>query len=236
MLAQRIAHGAEGLEDVGVVGFAADDEQHIGLREPVLEADARDLLHLLVRRVAAEVGGDDRGLAEHLGDQRVGAAAEGRREDGAVLVDDEDVGLALVGAELIDLVLEVGGVGGEQGSDRSRRCQRGSSRSKPHLKSQATGVRRPSRPDRHADRVQLERRHAVVVQQLPQLRQVLHQRRDDLLRRADVGQRVGNDEGLQSGECIEGDVGDRFLVELLDVDAADVRERHGRRAEGGGIR
>ena len=54
-----------------------------GLLEPVLEADARHLLHLLVGRIAAEVRRDDRVVAEHLGDQRVGAAAEGRREDRA---------------------------------------------------------------------------------------------------------------------------------------------------------
>ena len=114
VLAQRIGHRAEGLEDVGVVGLAADDEQHVALLEPVLEADAGHLLHLLVGRVAAEVGRDDRVVAQHLGDQRVGAAAEGRREDRALRVDDVDVALALVGAELVDLLLEVGVVDGEQ--------------------------------------------------------------------------------------------------------------------------
>ena len=114
MLAQGVAHGAKRLENIGVVRLAADDEQHVGLLEPVLVADARDLLHLLVGRVAAEIRGDDRGFAEHFGDQRIGPAAEGGRQDGAVLVDDEDVRLALVGAQLVDLVLEVRGVGGEQ--------------------------------------------------------------------------------------------------------------------------
>ncbi len=40
MLAQCVSHGAEGLVDIGVVRLAADDEEHIGLREPVLVADA----------------------------------------------------------------------------------------------------------------------------------------------------------------------------------------------------
>src|SRR5262249_53536144 len=57
---------------------------------------------------------DDRRLAQNLSDQRIGAAAKGRREDAAVFVDHEDVGLALVGAQLVDLVLEFRGVGGEQ--------------------------------------------------------------------------------------------------------------------------
>ena len=83
----------------------------------------------------------------------------------------------------------------------------------------------------HADRVELERGHAEVVEQLPQLRQVLHQRRDDLARRADVGQRVGDDEGLQSGQRIERHLRELGLVELLDIDAALVRQRHRRRAE-----
>src|SRR3954470_11085237 len=48
MLAERVAHGAERGEYIGVVGLAADDEQDIGLLEPVLEADTRHLLHLLV--------------------------------------------------------------------------------------------------------------------------------------------------------------------------------------------
>ena len=82
--------------------------------QPVLEADARHLLHLLVGRVAAEVRRDDRGVAEHLGDQRVGAAAEGRRQDRALVVDHVHVALALVGAQLVDLLLEIGVVGREQ--------------------------------------------------------------------------------------------------------------------------
>src|SRR5688572_8132691 len=66
VLAQRVGHGAEGLVDVSVVGLAADDEQHVRLREPVLEADARYVVHLLVRRIAAEVRGDDGVVAQRL--------------------------------------------------------------------------------------------------------------------------------------------------------------------------
>src|SRR5262249_11738064 len=69
--------------------------------------DARHCLHFLIGRVAAEVGRDDCGLAQHLRHQRIGAAAEGRREDRAILVDDENVGLTLMGTQLVDLVLEL---------------------------------------------------------------------------------------------------------------------------------
>src|SRR6202022_2128287 len=48
MLPQRIAHGAEGLINIGVVRFAPDDEKDIGLLEPMLVTDARHLLHLFV--------------------------------------------------------------------------------------------------------------------------------------------------------------------------------------------
>ncbi len=235
MLAQRVAHGAEGLVDVGVVRLAADDEQHVGLREPVLVADARDLLHLLVGRVAAEVRGDDRGIAEHLGDQRIGAAAEGRREDRALVVDDENVRLALMGAQLVDLLLELGGVGGEQmvGEPEPLPARIVAVESAFEVAGDGGEAAVLARP--HADRVELEGRHAVVVHQLPQLGQVLHQRRDHLLRRADVGERVRDHEGLEPGERLERHIGDEFLVELLDLHAAHVGERHRRGAEFGGV-
>ena len=111
IVAQGVGHGAEGLVDVGVIGLAADDEQDIGLFQPVFVGDTADVIHLLVRRVAAEVGGDDAGIAQQLGHQRVGAAAEGHGGDGALVVGDEDVGLALVGAQFVDLALEVGELG-----------------------------------------------------------------------------------------------------------------------------
>jgi hypothetical protein len=78
--AQGVAHCAESLVDIGVVRLSADDEKHIGLLEPVLVTDARDLLHLLVRRVAAEIRRDNCVVAEDLRDQRVCAAPECRRE------------------------------------------------------------------------------------------------------------------------------------------------------------
>jgi hypothetical protein len=114
MFPQCVAHRTERLVDVGVVGFAADDEENVGLLEPVLVTDACDLLHLRVGRIAAEIRGDDRGLAEHLRHQGVRAAAKSRSEDCAVRIDDEDVGLALVRPQLIDFVLEVGSVGSKQ--------------------------------------------------------------------------------------------------------------------------
>jgi hypothetical protein len=72
----------------------------------------------------------------------------------------------------------------------------------------------------HADWIEFQRGHAVVMHQLPQFRQVLDQRRDDLLGRADVGQRIGDDESLEAGQSLERDLRDLLLVQLLDVDAA----------------
>ena len=183
VLAQRVGHGAEGLEDVGVVALAADDEQHVALAQPVLEADPRHRLHLLVGRVAAEVRGDDRVVAQHLGDQRVGAAAEGRREDRALGVDHVDVALPLVGAQRVDLLLEVAGVGGEQVRRQVQPLPARVVTVEAAL--EVAGHRRQpaARVGAQADRVQLQRGHAVVVEQVPQVRQVLHQRRDDGLRR-----------------------------------------------------
>ncbi len=64
---------------------------------------------------------------------------------------------------------------------------------------------------------------------------MLDQRRDDLARGAEVGERVGDDEGFQACEGVEGDLGDLAWREVLDVDAADVGERHGRRAKAGRV-
>jgi hypothetical protein len=60
---------------------------------------------------------------------------------------------------------------------------------------------------------------------------LLNERRDQLLRRTDIGERVGDDEGLEAGERVEWDLGDLALVQFLDVDTAPVRQRHGRRAK-----
>ena len=46
-----------------------------------------------------------------------------------------------------------------------------------------------------------------------------------------VGQRVGDDERLQAGQRIERHLADHASVELLDVHAAVMRERHRRRAK-----
>src|SRR4029453_4491980 len=66
ILAQCVRHSAKRLEDVGVVGLAADDEEYVGLPQPVLEADARHFLHLLVRRIAPEIVGENRTVTRTL--------------------------------------------------------------------------------------------------------------------------------------------------------------------------
>ena len=83
----------------------------------------------------------------------------------------------------------------------------------------------------HADGVQLQRGHAEVVKELPQFRQLLHQRRDDALRRIEVGQGVGHHERLEPGERIERDARDQLPVQLLDVDAAVAAQSQGRGAK-----
>ena len=87
----------------------------------------------------------------------------------------------------------------------------------------------------HPDRVQLDRGHAIVVHELPKLRQLLHQGRDDLLRRADIGERIGDDERLEASQRVEGDARDLAVVELLDVHAAHVGQGHCRRAKLGSV-
>ncbi len=146
-------------------------------------------------------------------------------------VDHVDVALTLVGAQLVDLLLEVGVVDREQ-VDRQVEALPARIVAVEAALEVAGDRRQPPRLVlAHADRVELERAHAEVVVQLPELGQVLHQRRDDLLGRAEARQRVGDDEGLQSGERIERNLRDLALVELLDVHAAVMRERHRRRAE-----
>jgi hypothetical protein len=71
----------------------------------------------------------------------------------------------------------------------------------------------------------------VVVHQLPELRQVLHQRRNDLFRRADIAQRVRDNEGLQPGETFERDLRNHFFVEFLDIHAPHVGHGHRGRAK-----
>src|SRR5262249_28051832 len=82
----------------------------------------------------------------------------------------------------------------------------------------------------HADRIEFQSGHAVVVDQLPELRQLLHQRRNDFLGGADVAQRVGDYEGLQSGQRFERHLRDLALIDLLDVDTPAMGKRHRRRA------
>src|SRR5258706_7160751 len=95
MLPQGIRDGAERLMYVRVVGFSADDEQHVGLREPMPEAYAGDLLHLCVRRVTARVRGNDRVVAQPFGHPRICAAAEGGWQNRGHGVCDMDIALRL---------------------------------------------------------------------------------------------------------------------------------------------
>ena len=150
-------------------------------------------------------------------------------------VDDVDVALALVGAQLVDLGLEVRLVGGEQVVGQAQPLPARIVAVEAAF--EVAGDRRQpaARVGAHADRVELERGHAEIVDQLPKARQVLDQGRDDRPRRADVGQRVGDHERLEAGQRLERDVGDLVLAQLLDVDAAMVGDGDRGRPEPGRI-
>jgi hypothetical protein len=98
-------------------------------------------------------------------------------QNGALRIDHEHVGLALVRAQLIDLVLELGSVGGKE---MIRQCKPLPARIVAiEAALEVAGDRREAAVTRraHADRVELQRGgHPVVVHELPQLRQVLYER------------------------------------------------------------
>src|SRR5580693_8773938 len=114
-------------------------------------------------------------------------------------VDHEYVGLALVSAQLIDLMLELGRVCGKEmiGEGKALPTRIVPIEAALEIASDRGEAALPAWP--HPDRIELQRGHPVVVHELPQLRQMLHQRRDDLFRRANVAQRIGNDERFESG-------------------------------------
>src|SRR4029077_7212350 len=101
-------------------------------------------------------------------------------------VDHEDVVLALVGAQLIDLMLELGRVCGEEmiGKGKALPTRIVPIEAALEIASDRGEATLPARP--HPDRIELQRGHPVVVHELPQLRQMLHERRNNLYRRADV--------------------------------------------------
>src|SRR5262249_61842453 len=114
-----------------------------------------------------------------------------------------DVALALIGAQLIDLLLEGRMVDGEEMSGEPEALPARIIAVETAF--EIAGDRREAAAPvgAHADRVQFERGHAEIVKELPQLRQHLHQRRDDRLWRLELGQRVRDHEGLEAGERVE---------------------------------
>ena len=83
----------------------------------------------------------------------------------------------------------------------------------------------------HADRVELDGRKAEIVVEFPQLRQLLHERRNKRCRRVEVRQRIGDDKRLQTGQRIERHPRDAARIEFLDVHPALMRQGHCRRAK-----
>src|ERR1700730_6286489 len=175
VFAKRVGHRSQRLEDVGVVGLAADDEKDIRLLEPVPEADAGHFLHLCVRRIAAEIRRADRGVAQHFGDKRVGASAERRGEDRSLVVDHIHVALPLVGAQVIDLLLEIGIVRREQMRRQSETRPARIIAIEAALEVAGNRCEASLAVLAHADRIQLERSHAEVVKQLPEFWQLLNE-------------------------------------------------------------
>src|ERR1019366_2617817 len=76
---------------------------------------------------------------------------------------------------------------------------------------------------------------AGMVEELPQLRKMLHERGDDLRRGTDVLQGIGDDEGLETRQRVKRDVCDVLLVELFDRHTAHVCESDHRGTENRGV-
>ena len=111
VLGQGVGDGLERHVDPRVVGLAAQDQQHAGLGQLVLEADRGRAPHPLVGRIAAEIGEEHRVAArlhQRLDDDRRGPAAEQDRQHAAA-AQVADVGLALVrlGVPAVHLLLEL---------------------------------------------------------------------------------------------------------------------------------
>src|ERR1700731_4032868 len=89
-----------------------------------------------------------------------------------------DVALTLIGAELIDFLFEVGIV---HRKEVRRQIEALPARIVPVKAAfEVTGDRNePAALGTHADRIELERREAEIVIKLPQLRQLLHERRNE---------------------------------------------------------
>ena len=135
-----------------------------------------------------------------------------------------------MGAELVHFLLESRDVGREKLVRQAEALDARVVAVKPALEIAGHRGQAAALARLHPDRVQLERRHPVVMHELPELRQVLHQRRDDLLRRADVGERIGHHEGLEPGQRLEGDRRHVGFRQILDVHAAAMGQRHCRGA------
>ena len=80
-----------------------------------------------------------------------------------------------MGAQLIDLMLELGRVGGKEviGEVKALPARIVPIEAALEIASDRREAALAARP--HADRIELQRGHPVVVHQLPQLRQMLHQ-------------------------------------------------------------
>jgi hypothetical protein len=140
-----------------------------------------------------------------------------------VLIDALDEVVAQQDGAAVDLVLRRLGALGEPQSGDARVLA-------VEAAPEVAGERgQPPVPTRSPpDRVLLHRRHAAMVHQFPELRQMLHQRRGELLRRADAAERVRHHEGLQPSQRLEGDRGYLLLGLFLDVDPAAVGRRSGK--------
>src|SRR6516162_1025000 len=193
----------------------------------MLEADLGKLPHFLVGRISTEIGGDNCIVAKHFTYQRIGAAAERWGQDGAGGVDHVHVALSLVGAKLVDLLLEVGIVHGEKVSRQIQTLPAWIVSVESTLEI-ASNWSQPA-PDvwTHTDWIEFQRGHAEVVIQLPQFGQLLHQGRNDVLRRVQVRQGVGDHESVQPGQRIERNLCDEVFVQLFDVHSPAVSQGHG---------
>src|SRR5260221_180984 len=141
----------------------------------------------------------------------------------------------MVGAQRIDLLLKVRIVDGEQVRRQVEPLPAWIVPIKSALEVAGDGRQSPLVVRTQSNRVELQGGQAEVVIKLPELGQALYQGRNQLPWRLEIRERVGDHECFQARQWIEGDLGDSRSIELLDIHAPVVSQRHGWRPELSGV-
>jgi hypothetical protein len=171
--------------------------------------------------------GEDSPLTEDFRRHAVGTAAEDERQNAPPGIDLDHVTLPLMGAQDVDLGLEAGQVGREYFLGETESPPRRVVLVESRLDIAGDGEKALA-PAGHADRIQFKEGQAVIVIELPELRQVLHQRTDVVRWAAEVPQCVVDVERLGTGDRVEGDDFLALRRDLLHVDPSIGRQGHDR--------